>query len=336
MRKLSVKIIFALLLIIIMTPFITPVMRAVLGDKSLLVITDSPLFRFAIIGTAFVVLSVFAFLINIIIVSRIQRLNDAMNEVAKGNFDIQIESRGYDELSQLTHRFNEMTAELKSNEYLSKDFARNVSHEFKTPLSGLRGYAELIEQESQDDAIKDYAKIIVSEADRLAKLSSGLLQLSLLESTERISCTDSFMPSEQIRGVLITSLFKIEEKKLELDVDCEDFTFKSNEKLVYQVWQNLIGNAIKFTGENGKITIRLKKCEDGLQFEVSDSGIGIESDTIEKIFDLFVVGNKHRSEESNGIGLTLTKKIVDKLGGTIGATSKVGEGTTFFVTIPNS
>lgn len=332
MKRLSVKIIFALVVIIMITPFVTPMIRSIIGNNE---IVANPLFRLAIVGTAFLVMSVFAFIINVLIVSRIQKLNDAMNEVAKGNFDVQLNIRGSDELSQLTQKFNEMTKQLKANEYLSKDFARNVSHEFKTPLSGLRGYAELIEQEAKSKAIKEYAQIIVTEADRLARLSSGLLQLSLIDNTQRIVCEDTFTPSEQIRGVLITLHLQIEEKNLNVDVDCEDFAFKSNERLVYQIWQNLIGNAIKFANFGGTINIKLSKTNDKLVFVIANSGDGISEDSIKNIFDLFVVGDKSRHEDCNGIGLTLTKKIIDKLGGSISVESTEGKETIFRVCLTN-
>jgi len=282
------------------------------------------------------IIGLFAYALNYIVVARICRLEAATDEVAKGNFDINVAVKGRDELSDLTASFNRMSAELKSNEYLSKEFIRNVSHEFKTPISAIRAYGELLDAEADGERIdrvmlKEYADIIIKESDRLTLMSKSILQLSLLDSTTIIKKDDAFNPAEQVRGIFRLTQAQWSEKNLTLDLRLEDMTVTNNELLLYQVWQNLISNAIKFSKENGTITVTLKRDENGVFFEITDDGIGIRDEDKEKVFGLFFMADKSRNTEGSGLGLAIIKKILSKLGGEITFDSAEGKGSAFRV-----
>lgn len=328
-KRLSIKIILTLFLILLaITLFMRFLGIFIFKEQDQI---DAVGLYLAVPGTGFFIILAFYYAINKIIVSRIGKLNDAVNEVVKGNFDININIKGSDELSKLTESFNSMTAELKANEYLSKEFVRNISHEFKTPLSAIRGYAELIESQTAENSLKEYASIIIDEADRLSSMSKSIIQLSLLDSTTLIKKEDSFCPSEQIRNILRLMHTTWENKNLEFNLKTEDFLIVNNEHLIYQVWQNLISNAIKFSGQNGKIKIILNKTEQGLYFEITDNGIGISGQDKDKIFTQFFVADKSRNTEGSGLGLPLVKKILEKLGGSISFESNEGKNTKFIV-----
>ncbi|MCL2796661.1 MAG: HAMP domain-containing histidine kinase [Firmicutes bacterium] len=284
------------------------------------------------------IIALFILALNKTVVARICRLEAATDEVSKGNFDIQIEVRGRDEISDLTHSFNRMSAELKHNEYLSKEFIRNVSHEFKTPLSAIRAYGELIDAAADEGtidkaALKEYADVIVKESDRLAQLSKSILELSLLDGTTLVKRDDTFCVAEQIREILRLLHQKWAEKNLTLDLALEEITVTNNERLLYQVWQNLIGNAIKFSNPGGKISVGLKRDGDAAEFSVSDTGIGIKDEDKPKIFDHFYMADASRNTGGSGLGLAITKKILAKLGGEISFDSAEGNGSTFRVRI---
>lgn len=119
-----------------------------------------------------------------------------------------------------------------------------------------------------------------------------------------------------------------------MEPDVENFEIRSNESLLFRVWENLIGNAIKFTGENGNITITLKKQGNELLFSITDNGVGIAEEDKDKIFNPFFTGDKSHNKEGNGLGLPLTKNIVEKLGGEITFFSEQYKGTTFIVRLP--
>ncbi|MGM9680662.1 MAG: sensor histidine kinase [Eubacteriales bacterium] len=276
----------------------------------------------------------FCYIIDRIIVRRILELNDAMKEVAKGNYEITVPVRSHDELSELTDCFNKMTAELKSNAFLSKDFTRYVSHEFKTPLSVIRSHAEAAQYAQSGEEANAYLETVISETDRLAGISKNIMELCRLDSTTIITKEDTFSPASQIRTVLLASQFAWGEKNITVEPELEEFEIVSNETLVFRIWENLIGNAIKFTEQNGNIAVSLKKQTDGLLFSVTDDGIGIAEGDKDKIFIPFFTGDKSHNKEGSGLGLPLTKNIVEKLGGTVAFTSEYGKGTTFTVRLP--
>lgn len=279
---------------------------------------------------------VFSYIINRILIVRIRKLKQATALVAKGNFDNTIQVVGTDELSELTESFNKMTVELQTNEYLSKDFVRNISHEYKTPLSVIKAYGELIGSEIEHEkidrvAIAEYSQIIMDEADRLSTLSKSIIQLSLLDSTTIIRKEDRFSPAEQIRNILRTMHVKWSEKNIQFELKLNESLIVSNEQLLYQVWQNLINNAIKFSLPHGIITIYLQIDEMGLSFKITDYGVGIPPELAENIFSHFYMADKSRNKEGSGLGLAIVKKIVEKLNGIVEYQSSEECGTEFTV-----
>lgn len=278
----------------------------------------------------------FAYLLQKTVIVRVRKLKEATARVANGKYDCILDVRGRDELSELAESFNRMTAELQANEYLSKDFVRNVSHEYKTPLSVVKAYCELIEVEAKRNPIngsvmEEYAQIIMGEVDRLARLNRNILQLSMLDSTTIIKKEDIFSPAEQIREIFRIMQVQWSEKNIEFDLNLEETAIKNNEQLLYQIWQNLISNAIKFSPQNGRIKSVLTLSPQWLSFEIADEGVGISDADKEKIFTQFYVADKSRNTEGSGLGLSIVKKIVEKLGGEISFGSNEGQGSVFRV-----
>ena len=227
---------------------------------------------------ALVSLIILAYGIHRMIVNRIKMLDNAVNEVVKGDYTIELTVSENDEISHLTANFNKMTAELKANEYLSKEFVRNVSHEYKTPLSIIRSYAETLQQKLSDENAKAKLQVIIDEVDRLNGLSKNIMELSVLDSTALIKQTDIFSPAVQTRTILQAMQPIWEKKGINLICELEEFTITSNEDLLFRVWQNLISNAIKFSNENGTVFIKLHKASTGFIFEIIDKGIGISDE----------------------------------------------------------
>lgn len=287
-------------------------------------------------GLILVVLIFAAFVVTTdrLVVRRIENLNKAVSEIAEGNFDLTVPVKGNDELTELSENFNKMEAELQANAFFSKDFARYVSHEFKTPLSVIRSYAESVQINSADNETNDYMDIIISETDRLTEMTKSIMELCRLDSTTMIDKKDRFSPAAQIRSILLSTQIKWSEKKIEIELHLDEFEIKSNEGLTFRIWQNLISNAVKFTNENGNISIKLNKQTDTFLFSIADDGIGIPDEDKDKIFQMFFTGDKSHNKEGNGLGLPLTKNIVEKLGGEISFISERGKGTTFTVRFP--
>ncbi|MGN1062434.1 MAG: ATP-binding protein, partial [Candidatus Scatosoma sp.] len=269
-----------------------------------------------------------------LIVRRIRSLTQAVAGISQGNYDLTVPVKGNDEITELSDNFNKMTAELQANAFLSKNFARYVSHEFKTPLSVIRSYAETVQINNENTEVGEYMGIIISETDRLTEMAKTIMELCRLDSTTLIERKDVFSPAVQIRSVLLSSQIKWSEKNISVEPDLEEFEIRGNENLTFRIWQNLIGNAIKFTEENGRIAVTLKRENGSLYFTVSDDGIGIADEDKDKVFNMFFTGDKSRNKEGSGLGLPLTKTIVEKLGGEISFESERGKGTAFTVALP--
>ncbi|MBE0452017.1 MAG: HAMP domain-containing histidine kinase [Clostridia bacterium] len=266
------------------------------------------------------------------IVRPMKRLTAATQKVAVGDFDVRVEYDGVDEMGALVKNFNTMAQELRNIEYLRKDFVSSVSHEFKTPIASIGGFAKILRNDSlEPSAVKEYADIIVSETDRLSKLSSNLLRLSSLENQSIVDRVHAFSLDEQIRRVLVLLEHKWSEKHLELEVALDPVTFNGDEELLQQVWINLIDNAIKFSHESGQLTVKASTVDGEVIVRISDSGDGMDGDTLNRIFEKFYQGDSAHATEGNGLGLSIAKRIIDLHDGMITVNSGVGTGTEFEV-----
>lgn len=269
-------------------------------------------------------------------ITPIVSLTYATKEVAKGNFNVHIDNKSKDEIGELTRNFNKMTEQLKGIEYLRKDFISNVSHEFKTPIASIQGFAKLLQDKSITDIDRhEYLEIIVEETSRLSKLTSNILRLSKLENQEMVINKTTFSLDEQIRKVIVLLEHEWSKKNIDFNLNLESVFFNSDEELLQQVWINLINNAIKFSSINSIISIKLIKLKSCIQITISDNGIGMDENTIERIFEKFYQGDKAHASEGNGLGLSLVKRIVDLCHGKICVSSNYGQGTTFIVELPN-
>lgn len=265
----------------------------------------------------------------------IQNLSNITKEIAKGNFDAQIQYESNDEIGILAKNFNLMTQELKNIEYLRKDFIRNVSHEFKTPIASIQGFVEIIKQKNlSQEKFDEYTDIIIEETKRLNNLSSNILRLSKLDNQIIQNKKTTFSLDEQLRKTILLFEDQWTKKNLDLEINLEKVKYVGDEELVLQLWINLIGNAIKFSHDNGTVYITLNQNDKAIVVEIRDEGIGIYEESRHRIFEKFYQADTSRSEEGNGLGLAIVKRIIEIFNGTINFESKEGVGTCFTVTLP--
>lgn len=269
------------------------------------------------------------------IVNPIKKITDATKKVASGDFTIELETKRDDEIGELTHNFNKMVKELNSIECLQKDFINNVSHEIKTPISSIQGFAKLLEADDlSKEERKEYAEIIKEESDRLLYLSTNILKLAKLENQERIMNKTKFNIAEQIRRTISVLEPKWKEKNIKFNVSLKEQEFWGEKDLMYQVWMNIIENSIKFSKQDGQIDVKMKTNQDSIIVEIKDYGIGMEEEEAKKIFDRFYQIDKSHTKPGAGLGMTIAKRIIELSGGKIEVTSKLNESTTFIVTLP--
>lgn len=263
----------------------------------------------------------------------ITKLSDAMHEVSEGNFDIKLETNSrFREIKDIYSNFNLMTKELGATEILQTDFVSNVSHEFKTPISAIEGYATLLQCNpdcNEEEAI--YTEKILFNTKRLSTLVGNILLLSKVDNKAIPSSIKKYRLDEQLRQSVLSFEREWEEKDIELDIDLEEIEYDGNENLMFHVWNNLIGNAIKFNPRGGLLKIRLSRKDGRIICTVEDSGPGIDSDSIEHIFDKFYQSDSSHREEGNGLGLALVKNILALSGGKVFAENRPEGGAKFTV-----
>lgn len=265
----------------------------------------------------------------------IRELVDAINQLAEGNFKVRVNLNLTQEFELLSQSFNRMAQELENTELLRSDFINNFSHEFKTPIVSLRGFAKILKN---DDLTKEerneYLDIIISESNRLSQLAANVLNLSKVENLSILTETETFSLTEEIRQSILLLESKWQQKKIQLIIDMDELEYFGNKILLNQVWINLIDNAIKFSPEGGEVKIKLQKKDSQLHFSVMDNGCGMDETVKSHIFERFYQGDTSHRTEGNGIGLALVQKIVKLHKGEILVDSEVGIGTTFRVALP--
>lgn len=286
-------------------------------------------------GTFVAVFMLMSVLASRVIATPVSDMTKAMRRVGQGDFTVRLPEKSTGELGELQRTFNGMTAALDKNLYLQKDFISNISHEFRTPISSIKGYARLLQIPGLDEETRaEYVQMIAHESDRLSNLSQTLLRLTSLEHHMTPATLTSFSLDEQIRQVILRLAPLWESRNFDWQLDgMNSVTITSDQELINQVWVNLIQNAIKFSEDGGSITISVYQTDMAV-VEITDTGIGMTEETVSRIFDKFYQGDTSRSGEGSGLGLSLVKRIVDILGGSIKVRSAVGQGSTFRVRLP--
>lgn len=282
--------------------------------------------------------SAISFFVGKRILNPLGEISAAASAVAKGDFSIRLtEEQPIGEISDITKNFNVMVQELGSIETLRTDFIVNVSHEFKTPIAAIEGYATLLQDENLTREEHDeYTRMIIESTKQLSTLTGNILKISKLENQEYIADKTEFRLDEQIRLAILQLESEWSKKELNLNIDLQKVLFYGNHELCMQVWSNLLGNAVKFAGQHGNINISLIAANGFVQVIISDDGPGMSESVQKHIFEKFYQGDNARSRKGNGLGLPLVKRIIDLCGGEISVESSTGNGATFMVRLPGA
>ena len=272
------------------------------------------------------------------IVGPVREVKKAMHRVEKGDFSQRLEVTGFNgEIDELIESYNKMAQELGGIEMFRENFINSFSHEFKTPIVSIQGFAKQLKKENLSEEKKqEYIDIIISESKRLTNLSSNILMLSKLENQQIITDKTSFSLDEQIRNCILLLEKQWTAKDISFDIDMQEIQYTTNAEMLSQVWVNIMGNAIKFSPEGSSIRIKLFKEGDVITAEITDRGIGMDQQTISHIFERFYQGDRAHASDGNGLGLPLVKRIVELCNGNIRVESQYGKGTNFIVTLPEN
>lgn len=266
------------------------------------------------------------------IAKNINILLDGLEKLSRGEFSVRIDENKDNQFKELIQQFNNTAKELSSIETLKEDFASNFSHEFKTPIVSIKGFAKLLKNNNiSNEEKEDYINTIIEETERLEKLANNSLILTKIESQVIVSEKNNFRLDEQIRKVLLLLENKWCKKNIVIEINLDEIDYYGNETMLKEVWINLIDNAIKFTPNNGIIKIRSEINDATISVHISDNGIGMDQKTKNHIFDKYYQGDRSRSTDGNGLGLSIVKNILTLHNSEIDVISHPNKGTTFII-----
>lgn len=265
----------------------------------------------------------------------IKKLRKAMDKVADGDFSVRLEEQSSSkEIMEVYTGFNLMAHELGSTEILQTDFVSNVSHEFKTPINAIEGYSTLLQNDDNlTEEQKEYIEKILFNTTRLSSLVGSILLLSKLENQQIPTSRAPYRLDEQIRQSLLSLEAAWAPKDIEFDVELDRIEYIGNEAMMRHVWDNLIGNAVKFSPNSGLVKMTLTKKLRKIIFTIEDSGPGLTEEAQKRIFDKFYQADGSHKQEGNGLGLTLVKRVLTIEGGEIRAENRLLGGCCFTVTL---
>lgn len=291
-----------------------------------------------ILGTLLVLIPLLSIIAMIFaasyLIKPIRYLSAATKQVADENFDAYVELSRQDEIGVLARNFNGMTEELKRQRELQKDFIRNVSHDFQTPLQNIKGYAALIQQQSNSDTmVQEYGSIIETESNRLSYLTKQLLLWQ--NATKLVEQRQSFSLDALVKQVVQDYQWALQQKHITVWMELEAISILGNETLLSHAIENLLSNAIKYGRNQGEITITSRQNHEYVEITFQDNGIGIATDQLPFIFEPFYRADASRTTNGTGLGLVIVKQIIDMLDGSIDVHSVEQEGTTFILRFPH-
>lgn len=338
-RTTKAQAVFFIFLMMLAAAVLSGVAMAVLVVFDLLPDVPYPALVWSIVALVVAIMlgTAFSAFLTHWVLAPINNLIRATRAVAKGDFSVRVEeAAGKNELVDLIKSFNMMAEELGGIELFRRDFINSFSHEFKTPIASIRGFARQLQKGNiTDEQRLEYTSIIISESERLTRMSSNILNLTRFENQQIIADPENFPLDEQLRSCILLLEKEWMKKNISFDLDLSPVTYNSNAEMLSQVWLNIIGNAIKFSREGGTIRVAcMKNASGGASVEIEDHGIGMTNDTKSHIFEQFYQGASSRSTEGNGLGLTITARIIKLAHGEINVESTPGQGTLFIVTLP--
>lgn len=298
----------------------------------------SMLLPFIMLCACIIIGSILSAMLSGILLRPLNDLKEGLLKVSKGDFTVRLEENGNSELSHIQESFNIMVKELGNTELFRNDFINDFSHEFKTPMVSVYGFAKQLKKGGlTKEQEQEYIDIIINESQRLINMSSNILMLSKLENQEIITDKKDFSLDEELRRCVLQLQGQWGEKNQEVIPDLCEITYYGNSEMLKQVWLNVIGNAVKYTPDGGTIEVKLDinpKNEQEVRVRITDNGIGMDKATAERIFEKFYQGDSSHATGGNGLGLAMVKRIVELCGGRIRVKSEPDKGTQFTVYLP--
>lgn len=275
------------------------------------------------------------------LVTPLRDMSTAAKQFAVGDFSYRVKVSGNDDLANLGRAFNDMADALDTLESSRRSFVSNVSHELRTPMTSIGGFIDgILDGTIPKDKEDYYLEIVSGEIRRLTRLVVTMLNMSKIESGSFEMNPQNYDITDQIIHILLTFEQKIDEKSIEIQgLEVIPPTYiVADRDMIYQVVYNIFDNAVKFTNEGGYIRISLVDLNDKIEVHIKNSGIGIKSDELSKVFERFYKVDKSRGLDAKGagLGLYIVKMMVEMHSGSIYAKSEDEHSAEFVFTLPKS
>ena len=291
-------------------------------------------------GTVALVLSVMlAFLISRSVAAPLRKVADAAESIARGESDTRASVSGPIEVRGLAHSFNTMADQVESTQRSQRDFVTNVSHELKTPLTSIQGFSQALLDgtASTSEAITRAARIIYEEAARMSRMVDKLLLLVRFDARQAATTCDSVELRSLLRGCVekLAPQAQAADVTLNLDTSQKLFVTGDGDQLA-QVFANLLDNGIAYTPAGGEVTLAARPVEgQAVEVTVADTGAGIPAEALPRIFERFYQVDESRGRRRGaGLGLAISKEIIEAHSGAITVESVLGQGSKFTVQLP--
>jgi len=339
-RRLTIRfmlwffVVLAIVLVVFCGSIIALSQTGVLGDMDSFTKTLPVLFSAAV---SLILGAGASFLFIRIPLKPLSRVIEGMRRLAAGHYEERLEpDRSTEQLLQLSETFNTLAEELQNTEMLRSDFINNFSHEFKTPIVSIAGFARILEHGGlTEEEEKEYLHIILVESARLSHMATNVLYMTKVENQSILTEVTEFNLSEQLRRCILLLEKKWEAKSLEIIADFQEHSLCANENLLKEVWINLLDNAIKFSPHHGDLTVKVVPERERIAVSIANQGPALLPEEERRMFDKFYQGDTSRASEGMGIGLSVVKKVVALHKGDIQVYSEPGN-TVFTVILPRA
>lgn len=329
-NRITLTIVLGLFLLLLATMALTTAIMPFIASWWSVSEDNVIVFGVTILAVSIVIGVDFSFAYSAFMLKATKPYLEALQKIADCDFSVRIKDSVLFSGFGVAENFNEMANRLESVETLRDDFVSNFSHEFKTPIASISGFATLLKNPnlSQKDR-EEYLNVIIDESNRLVSLAESVLLLSRLDSQPIVK--ENFLLDEQLRRCMLLFEKACNVKKVELTADLQEIPLCSERKLLSQVWVNLLSNAVKFTPSGGKVEVSARKQDGTITVSVKDSGCGMDEETLKNIFSKFYQGDKSHATEGNGLGLAVVRKICLLLNLQIEVHSQPNQGSVFTV-----
>ncbi len=343
MKKIRFNILLAIIVFLIIFIFfsvitIVYIIAHSLGYTKILNSITAPMTEIIFITQLSLVLTIIMLLIvNKIFGEKVKIVIESINRVANSDFEGNLEFKGIflpKEAIDFEQSYNKMLSILKNTEIIQQDFINNFSHELKTPLTSIKGYSNLLRRENlTSEQREEFSDILLNEVDRLSNLTNNILVLSKLENICKFEVNIIYTKqlTDYVKQHICTPLSS--ERYFVFEI--EEVSFWGNNDLLIQMFSNIINNSIKYSAEKTEICIKCYKNQnEEIEWLITDQGVGIEDEVIDKIFCKFYQNNPSIIIKGYGIGLSVVKRVVELHNGKIEVKSEVGIGTQFKIILP--